>query len=163
MWRVVAFVLLALSAWAQEPHPILALGSPAPDFELPGVDGATDKLPDYSSDAVLVVVFPCNHCPIAQMYERRITQLAEDYKDRGVAVVAIQPNDPTAIRIDELDSSDISDSLEEMKIRAQHKHLTYPYLYDGETQSVTEAYGPQATPRVFGFNRPGGLRYNGHL
>ena len=163
MWRVVAFVVLALSAWAQEPHPILALGSPAPNFELPGVDGATHKLADYSSGAVLVVVFTCNHCPIAQMYEHRITQLAADYKDRGVAVVAIQPNDPTAIRIDELDSSDISDSLEEMKIRAQYKHLTYPYLYDGETQSVTEAYGPQATPHVFVFDRDRRLRYEGHL
>lgn len=163
MWRVVAFVVLALSAWAQEPHPILALGSPAPNFELPGVDGATHKLADYSSSAVLVVVFTCNHCPIAQMYERRITRLAADYKDRGVAVVAIQPNDPTAIRIDELDSSDISDSLEEMKIRAQYKHLTYPYLYDGETQSVTEGYGPKATPHVFVFDRDRRLRYEGHL
>ena len=72
------------------------------------------------------------------MYEKRVGELAADYKDRGVSVVAIQPNDPSAIRIDELDSSDISDSLEEMKIRAAYKHLTYPYLYDGETQSVTE-------------------------
>jgi len=109
------------------------------------------------------VVFTCNHCPIAQMYETRIAQLAADYKDRGVAVVAIQPNDPTAIRIDELDSSDISDSLEEMKIRAQYKHLTYPYLYDGETQSVTEAYGPQATPHVFVFDQDRRLRYEGHM
>jgi len=163
MWRVVAFVVLALSAWAQEPHPILALGSAAPNFELPGVDGATHKLADYSSGAVLVVVFTCNHCPIAQMYERRITELAAEYKDRGVAVVAIQPNDPTAIRIDELDSSDISDSLEEMKIRARYKHLTYPYLYDGETQAVTEAYGPQATPHVFVFDRDRRLRYEGHF
>jgi hypothetical protein len=54
-------------------------------------------------------------------------------KDRGVPVVAIQPNDPKAIVIDELDSSDISDSLEEMKIRAQYKHLTYPYLYTSTT------------------------------
>src|SRR6202045_1917778 len=163
MWRLVAFVVLELSAWAQEPHPILALGSPPPHFELPGGDGATHKLADYSSGAVLVVVFTCNHCPIAQMYEHRITQLAADYKDRGVAVVAIQPNDPTAIRIDELDSSDISDSLEEMKIRAQYKHLTYPYLYDGETQSVTEAYGPQAAPPVFVFDRDRRLRYEGHM
>jgi len=148
---------------AQQTHPILALGSPAPNFELPGVDGAIHKLADYSASPVLVVVFNCNHCPIAQMYERRIAQLADDYKDRGVAVVVIQPNDPTAIRIDELDSSDISDSLEEMKIRAQYKHLTYPYLYDGETQSVTEAYGPQATPHVFVFDRDRRLRYEGHI
>lgn len=91
----------------------------APDFELPGVDGKTHKLSDYAASPILVVVFTCNHCPIAQMYEERIGGLAADYKDRGVAVVAIQPNDPKAIRIDELDSSDISDSLAEMKIRAE--------------------------------------------
>ncbi len=163
MGRVLILLMLALGAWAQETHPILALGSPAPHFELPGVDGAIHKLADYSSSPILVVVFTCNHCPIAQMYERRITQLAADYKDRGVAVVAIQPNDPKAITIDELDSSDVSDSLDEMKMRAQYKHLTYPYLYDGETQSVADAYGPQATPHVFVFDRDRRLRYEGHM
>jgi peroxiredoxin len=163
MWKLFVFAALAVNTWAQEAHPILALGSPAPNFELPGVDGATHKLTDYSASQVLVVVFICNHCPIAQMYEQRVTQLAADYKDRSVAVVAIQPNDPKAITIDELDSSDISDSLEEMKIRAQYKHLTYPYLYDGETQSVTEAYGPQATPHVFVFDRDRRLRYEGRM
>src|SRR5580692_11443642 len=152
MCKVFGFVLFALTTWAQEAHPILAIGSPAPNFELPGVDGAVHKLADYSASQVLVVVFTCNHCPIAQMYERRSAQLGSDYKDRRVAVVAIQPNDPKAITIDELDSSDVSDSLEEMKIRAQYKHLTYPYLYDGETQSVADAYGPQATPHTFVFD-----------
>lgn len=163
MWRALVLCALAATGWAQEAHPILALGSAAPNFELPGVDGAVHKLVDYASSPILVVVFICNHCPIAQMYERRITQLAADYKDRGVAVVAIQPNDPKAIRIDELDSSDISDSLEEMKIRAEYKHLTYPYLYDGETQSVTDAYGPQATPHAFVFDRDRRLRYEGRM
>jgi thiol-disulfide isomerase/thioredoxin len=163
MWKLFAFVTLALTTWAQEAHPILGLGSPAPNFELPGVDGATHKLADYSASQVLVVVFTCNHCPIAQMYEQRIAQLASDYKERNVAVVAIQPNDPKAITIDELDSSDVSDSLEEMEIRAQYKHLTYPYLYDGETQSVTNAYGPQATPHVFVFDRDRRLRYEGRM
>ena len=159
------FLLLGLAcmAWADAAHPILALGSAAPNFALPGVDGKTHKLDDYHGSPVLVVVFTCNHCPIAQMYETRIAGLAADYKDRGVAVVAIQPNDPTAIRIDELDSSDMSDSLEEMKIRAQYKHLTYTYLYDGETQSVTRAYGPQATPHVFVFDRERKLRYEGRM
>ena len=158
-------LLLSLAglAWADDAHPVLALGSHAPNFELPGVDGKTHKLADYDASPVLVVVFTCNHCPIAQMYEQRIAQLAADYKDRGVAVVAIQPNDPSAIRIDELDSSDTSDSLEEMKIRAQFKHLTYPYLYDGETQAVTRAYGPQATPHVFVFDRERRLRYEGRM
>src|SRR6266576_2812518 len=163
MWRVFLFLLISLGAWTQDAHPILALGSPAPDFELPGVDGNTHKLSDYAVSPILVVVFTCNHCPIAQMYEERIGRLAAHYKDRGVAVVAIQPNDPKAIRIDELDSSDISDSLAEMKIRVEYKQLHYPYLYDGETQSVTRAYGPQATPHVFVFDKDRKLRYEGRF
>jgi peroxiredoxin len=164
MWKLLAVLLVVLgTARAEEVHPILALGSPAPDFALPGVDGQVHKLADYASSPILVVVFTCNHCPIAQMYERRIQQLATDYKNKGVAVVAIQPNDPQAIRIDELDSSDVSDSLPEMKIRVQYKHLTYPYLYDGETQQVARAYGPQATPHVFIFDQQRHLRYEGRM
>jgi thiol-disulfide isomerase/thioredoxin len=97
------------------------------------------------------------------MYEQRIQQLYDDYTPRGVAVIVIQPNDPNALRIDELDSSDISDTLEEMKIRVAWKHLTYPYLYDGETQSVARAYGPQATPHVFIFDSMRHLRYEGRF
>src|SRR5208282_6262190 len=163
MWRAIVFFLLTAPAWGQVAHPILALGSPAPDFALPGVDGQIHKLSDYASSPILVVVFTCNHCPIAQMYEKRIQQLESDYRDRGVAVVAIQPNNPKAIRIDELDSSDISDSLDEMKIRFAYKHLHYPYLYDGETQSVARAYGPQATPHVFIFDKDRKLRYEGRM
>ena len=163
LWKLGAVLLFSLTGWAQQGHPILAVGSPAPNFELPGIDGAIHRLSDYSASPVLVVIFTCNHCPIAQMYERRIAQLNADYGDRGVRVVAIEPNDPKAIRIDELDSSDISDSLEEMKVRAEYKQLTYPYLYDGETQSVTTAYGPQATPQAFVFDSDRRLRYEGRV
>jgi peroxiredoxin len=164
MWKLLVALFVALgAASAEDVHPILALDSPAPDFALPGVDGQIHKLSDYASSPILVVVFTCNHCPIAQMYERRIQQLATDYKDKGVAVVAIQPNDPQAIRIDELDSSDVSDTLPEMKIRVQYKHLTYPYLYDGDTQQVARAYGPQATPHVFIFDQQRHLRYEGRM
>jgi peroxiredoxin len=163
MWRMIFLLLLTFTASAQTSHPILPIGSPAPDFSLPGVDGKSHSLADYASSPVLVVIFTCNHCPIAQMYEQRIQQLESDYRDRGVAVVAIQPNNPKAIRIDELDSSDISDSLEEMKIRFAYKNLHYPYLYDGETQSVARAYGPQATPHVFIFDKDRKLRYEGRV
>src|ERR1700720_68737 len=163
MWRLIFSLLLAFATWGQTTHPILAVGSPAPDFSLPGVDGKIHRLADYAASPVLVVVFTCNHCPIAQMYEERIQQLEMDYRHRGVAIVAIQPNDPKAIRIDELDSSDIRDSLDEMKIRVEYKHLHYPYLYDGDTQSVTRAYGPQATPHVFIFDKDRKLRYEGRM
>jgi peroxiredoxin len=163
MWRMFLTLLLVFGAWGQTNHPILALGSSAPDFSLPGVDGKTHQLSDYVASPILVVVFTCNHCPIAQMYEQRIQQLEVDYRNRGVAVVAIQPNDPKAIRIDELDSSDISDTLDEMKIRFEYKHLHYTYLYDGDTQSVARAYGPQATPHVFIFDKDRKLRYEGRM
>jgi len=163
MWRIIFSLLLVSAASAQTEHPVLALDSPAPEFSLPGIDGKVHRLADYAASPVLVVVFTCNHCPIAQMYEQRIQQLETDYRDRGVAVVAIQPNDPKAIRIDELDSSDISDSLEEMKMRAAYKHLHYTYLYDGDTQSVTRALGPRATPHVFIFDQQRKLRYEGRM
>jgi peroxiredoxin len=163
MWKLLLVLVVSLAASAQEVHPTLALGSAAPDFSLPGVDGKTHSLSEYASSPILVVAFTCNHCPIAQMYEQRIQQLEADYKRRGVTVVAIQPNDPAAIRVDELDSSDVSDSLAEMKIRVAYKHLTYPYLYDGATQQVTRAYGPQATPHVFIFDQQRRLRYEGRI
>jgi len=109
------------------------------------------------------VVFTCNHCPIAQMYEQRIERLYEEYGKRGVAVVAIQGNDPKALTINELDCSDISDTLSEMKIRFAYKHLHYPYLYGGDTQAVTRAYGPQATPHIFIFDKDRRLRYEGRI
>jgi peroxiredoxin len=168
MKRLLLFCITTLAAGAaiahaQESHPTLAIGSHAPNFELPGVDGKIHKLSDYDSAKVLAVVFTCNHCPIAQLYEDRIKKLAADYRSRGVALVAIQPNDPSAIRIDELDSADMSDSLAEMKIRAQYRHFNFPYLYDGATQSVANAYGPKATPHVFIFDAQRNLRYEGRV
>src|SRR5258708_22129848 len=120
MWRLIFSLLVAFATWGQTAHPILAVGSAAPDFSLPGVDGKVHRLSDYAASPVLVVVFTCNHCPIAQVYEQRIERLTTDYKGHGVAVVAIQPNDPKAIRIDELDSSDVSDTLAEMTIRVHY-------------------------------------------
>jgi peroxiredoxin len=154
---------MAAGACCQTAHPILALGAPAPDFSLPGVDGKAHKLSDYAASPVLAVVFTCNHCPIAQMYEQRIERLYEAYGKRGVAVVAIQGNDPKALTINELDCSDISDTLPEMKIRFAYKHLHYPYLYDGGTQAVARAYGPQATPHIFIFDKGRRLRYEGRI
>ena len=165
MRKLLIATLLSISTWSvhSQAHPILALGSSAPSFELPGVDGRVHRLSDYAGSRVLVVVFTCDHCPIAQMYERRIEQLYEDYGKRGVAVVAIQGNDPKALTIDELDSSDMSDTLEDMKTRYAWKHLHYPYLYDGDSQSVTRAYGPQATPHIFIFDKSRRLQYEGRL
>src|SRR5262245_39291504 len=152
-----------LSLCAEEiPHPTLTLGSPAPDFNLPGVDGRNWTLKDFAAAKVLVIVFTCNHCPTAQYYEERLKQLVSDYP-RDVAFVAISPNDPKSVRIDELGYTDLGDSFAEMKIRAAHRQLNFPYLYDGDTESVARAYGPVATPHVFIFDASRHLHYVGRI
>jgi peroxiredoxin len=143
--------------------PILPIGSPAPDFSLPGIDGKTHSLKDYASSKVLAVVFTCNHCPVAQMYEKRIKQLYNDYRNRGVAVVVIMGNDPNAEKYSELGFTDLGDSFADMKLRAAYRGLNYPYLYDGETQAVTHKYGPTATPHIFIFDQQRILRYEGRI
>jgi thiol-disulfide isomerase/thioredoxin len=172
MRTILALLMFGAAVHAQEPrltpqtssaHPILAIGSTAPDFALPGIDDKIHKLSEYKDSPVLAVMFICNHCPTSQLYEGRMKKLVDDYQGKGVAFVAIQPNDPRAILLSELGYTDVSDSLEEMKIRAAYRHFNFPYLYDGETQSVTQAYGAQATPHVFIFDKERKLRYEGRI
>ena len=160
------FVLpfLALPALSDENGPPpLAIGAAAPEFCLPGIDGQTHCLKEYNASKVLVIAFTCNHCPTAQLYESRIKQLAADYHDRGVALVAIEPNNPNAVRLDEMGYTDVGDSFEDMKTRAAYRHFNFPYLYDGETQKTSRAYGPSATPHLFIFDSERKLRYEGRV
>jgi thiol-disulfide isomerase/thioredoxin len=144
-------------------HPTLAIGATAPAFSLQGVDGKTYTLQSFKDAKVLAIVFTCNHCPTAQAYEDRIIKLAGDYAAKGVKVIAIMPNDPKSISLDELGYTDMSDTFDEMKLRAARKHFNFPYLYDGGTQSVARAYGPIATPHIFIFDKDRKLRYNGRI
>jgi thiol-disulfide isomerase/thioredoxin len=144
-------------------HPTLPIGSKAPDFSLKGVDGKTYSLASFSKYKILVIIFTCNHCPTAQAYEDRIIQLTNDYRPKNVAIVAINPNDPSALRLDELDFSDMGDTYNEMKIRAAEKKFNFPYLYDGASQVTARAYGPVATPHVFIFDKDRTLRYQGRI
>jgi len=157
-----AAVLLTSAVQAANP-PMLKVGAKAPDFSLPGVDGKTYSLKDFADAKILVIIFTCNHCPTAQAYEQRIIKLNEDYKDKGVALAAISPNDPLAVRLDELGYTDLSDSFEEMKIRAKQRGYKFPYLYDGQTQSTAKAYGVVATPHVYIFDQDRILRYVGRI
>ncbi len=145
-----------------DPTP-LAIGAKAPDFSLPATDGKTYSLKDFASYKTLVIIFTCNHCPTAQAYEERMKQLVTDYKSKGVAVVAISPNDPLAVTLGEMGYTDVGDSFEDMKIRAMDKKFSFPYLYDGETSEISMQYGPQATPHVFIFDQDRKLRYTGRI
>jgi thiol-disulfide isomerase/thioredoxin len=148
---------------AVEGYPPLKIGSPAPDFSLPGIDGQTHSLKDYASAKLLAIIFTCNHCPVAQMYEKRIKQLVSEYQNREIAFVVIMGNDATAEKDSELAFTDVGDSFEDMKARAAYRRFNYPYLYDGDTQTITRKYGPTATPHIFIFDQQRILRYEGRI
>jgi thiol-disulfide isomerase/thioredoxin len=169
------FLLVPATAMCQQPaapgapapgaasHPTLAIGSPAPDFSLPGIDGKTHRLNEYAGKPVLAVLFTCVHCPTSQLYESRVQRLYDDYRNRGVAFVAINPNDPAAATHAELAYTDVVDDLEGMQARAQHRRITYPFLFDGQTQAATRLYGPVTTPQLFIFGKDRKLQYVGRL
>ncbi len=165
LFRLVCFTLL-LTAFVNRygsEHKTLEIGMAAPDFKLKGVNGKTYSLASFAKANILVIIFTCNHCPTAQAYEDRIIKLTSDYNSKNVAVVAIMPNDPACLRLDELDFSDLGDSYEEMKTRAKEKNFNFPYLYDGETETASSSYGPVATPHVFIFDSSRKLRYEGRV
>ena len=147
---------------AEHPQP-LAIGSPAPDFSLPGTDGRTYSLASFKDARALVVIFTAVHCPTAEVYEGRITQLVADYGKKGVAFVVIQPNNAKALRLDEMGYTDLGDSLADMQIRAAYRGFNFPFLYDGDTQDTAAKYGPTATPHVFVFDQARKLRYQGRI
>jgi AhpC/TSA family len=160
---VMILSLVSFITRSHDDHKTLEIGAPAPDFKLIGVDDKVYSLASFREARVLVVIFTCNHCPTAQCYEDRIIQMTTDYANKNVAIVAIMPNDPKSLRLDELDFSDLGDSFEEMKIRAKEKKFNFPYLFDGETELASRAYGPIATPHVFVFDKERKLRYQGRI
>jgi len=131
----------------------LKIGDPALDFQLLGVDGNTYRLEDFEDKKILIVMFSCNHCPTVRAYEDRFVELQRDYKDKGVVLVAINPND---------DKKYPEDSFKNMKARAKEKGFNFPYLRD-ETQSVARSYGAERTPEAFVFDMKRVLRYHGRI
>ena len=142
---------------------VLKLGDAAPDFRLLGIDGRHHTLANYKAGKVLMVVFLSNHCPISHAVETRLIPFAKEFKSKGLEVVAINPNSPDGIRIDELGYSKYNDSYEEMKLYAKEVGFPFPYLYDGDTQVTAKAYGCLATPHVFLFDQERKLRYVGRF
>jgi len=144
-------------------HPVLPTGSTIPDFNLPGADGKMHSLDEYKNAKILAIVFESNHCPVSIAYEGRIRQIYEDYKDKGVQLIAINPNNASAIRLNELGYTDSTDDMADMKIRAKLRHIDWPYLYDGETQAFAARLGAVATPHIFIFDQDRKLRYEGRI
>jgi peroxiredoxin len=131
----------------------LALGTEAPHFDLPGVDGRSHSLEEFAGAEALVLVQSCNHCPYVQAWDGRLNAIAGEYADRGVRVVAISSNDAEHYP---------EDSFEEMRKRASAQGFVFDYLYD-EPQTVARELGSERTPEVFVFDRDRRLVYHGAI
>src|SRR3954470_12957550 len=163
--RIIALAIALLgnvAASAYEPK-TLDIGAAAPPFDLIGTDDKHHRLSDFADKSVLVVIFTTNHCPDAIASYPRMRRMVEDYRDRGVGFVAINGNDPQAVMLDELRWTTLDDTLESMKKVADEEKFNLPYLYDGDTQKVTKAFGAVATPHVFIFDKARRLQYTGRL
>jgi thiol-disulfide isomerase/thioredoxin len=161
-WLGLLASFFATASYAANEPPVLPIGSPLPAFSLPATDGKTYTDKSFTSD-YLVIIFTCPHCPTAQAYEDRIKKLVNDYKAKNVTVVAINPNNADAVRLDELAYTDLSDSFPEMQERARHQKLNYVWLDDGPKQVLSNKMGPVATPHVFIFDKARKLRFEGRI
>jgi peroxiredoxin len=131
----------------------LKIGSTAPDFDLPGVDGNNYSLNSFKDQKGLIIIFSCNHCPYVQAYEERIKKIQSDFGNKGIGLIAINPNDSDQYE---------DDSFEKMKNRAQDKGFNFPYVRD-EDQTTAKAYGASHTPEIFLFNKERKLVFHGKI
>ena len=146
---LVAVLVLGVLVQAEE----LPIGEAGPAFALMGTDGKTYSLADYKDKKGVAVIFTCNACPYAKAFEDRINKLAKEYQAKGIAFVAINPNDPGRVP---------EDSYDNMVKRAKEKGFVFPYVYDS-TSEVAAAYGAKVTPHVFLLDANSKLVYRGRV
>lgn len=135
------------------PSTMLPLGTSAPVFSLPNVDGTVVSLGDLQNAPALLVIFMCNHCPYVKHVADELAGLAREYQSQGAAVVAISSNDV---------SKHPADSPEQMVAEADERGYTFPYLFD-ESQDVAKAYRAACTPDFYVFDQDTRLVYRGQM
>ena len=140
MKKIIALLLITVAGFAfKNAENGYKAGDTAADFKLKNVTGKMVSLADYSTAKGFIVVFTCNHCPVAKAYEKRIMALDKEYAAKGYPVIAISPNDPVA---------EPADSYANMQKRAAGMKYTFPYLID-ESQQITRTFGARATPTAY--------------
>jgi peroxiredoxin len=133
---------------------MLALGTKAPDFQLPdAVSGQTISLSTFANQRALLVMFICQHCPFVKHVQSELAKIGKDYHDRGLGIVAISANDIT---------THPTDSPDHLKTMAETEGFTFPFCYD-ESQETAKAYTAACTPDFFLFDGDRTLVYRGQL
>jgi peroxiredoxin len=133
--------------------PVCDFDWPAPDFQLPGIDGNSYRLTDIKGPNGTLVMFICNHCPYVKAVADRIARDCAELAQHGVSSIAVMSNDVAAYP---------ADAPDRMKPFAEEHGFPFPYVYD-ETQEVARAWGAVCTPDFFGLNADLKLQYRGRL
>lgn len=148
------FLLALIFLFVRAGHPTTYIvGDRVEAFSLPGVDNKKVTLDNYPNARGFFVIFTCNHCPYAQLYEQRIIDLHNKYAPKGYPVIAINPNDPNIVP---------EDSFEEMQKRAKTKRYPFAYAFDDQ-QEVFRRFGANRTPHVFLLDQDRIVRYIGAI
>ena len=132
---------------------MLPLGSSAPPFSLPNVDGQIVSLKNLTPTRGLLVIFLCNHCPFVKHLRTALAEFGKECQAKGVAVVGINSNDVTAHP---------DDSPAKMVEEHRSAGYTFPYLFDA-TQDVAKAYRAACTPDFYLFDEDLSLVYRGQF
>jgi len=132
---------------------MVPLGTVAHDFELDGTDGKTYSLENFIDKEIMVIIFMCNHCPYVKAVIRRLIDLQNEFSDRGVQLVGINPNDVTRYP---------DDSLDNMKIIAKERGFSFPYLIDS-SQRTAKKYDAVCTPDLYVYGKERKLLYRGRI
>jgi peroxiredoxin len=150
---IALFALAGVTVQAQETATPLALGSAIPmaDAKLKNVDGKDITIANVKGKKGTLVVFTCNACPWAKAWETRIVELGNTWAPKGIGMIAINPNDPSANR---------EDGYDVMKSRAKQRGMKFPYVVDA-TSDLARAFGATRTPEVFLFDAEDKLVYHG--
>jgi len=129
------------------------LGSKIIDFSLESIDGKFYSPQDFDDKKLLIIIFKCNHCPYVKAVIERFVVFQSEYKDKGVQLIGINPNDTETYP---------EDSFDNMKNFAAKHKLNFPYLAD-ETQEVARKYDAVCTPDIFLYDKNRILKYRGRL
>jgi peroxiredoxin len=138
---------------ALTPSTMLELGTKAPPFRLPDPEGRQVSSDDFADAPALLVAFICNHCPYVKHIKEELARFGRDYRDSGLAVVAICSNDT---------DSHPDDRPEKMAEDAKRFGYVFPYLFD-ESQEVARAYHAACTPEFYLFDAERRLVYRGQF
>ncbi len=138
---------------ATEHSTMVPLGTPAPDFSLPGTNNKVYSLMNFGDKKILVIIFMCNHCPYVKAVLRRLINLQNEYAERSVQLVGINVNDV---------KKQPDDSPENMKALAEKKQLPFPYLFDASQESA-KAYDAACTPDIYVYGEERELLYRGRV